>query len=389
MKKVTVGLVGSGFSATLHAMSYPKVYGLEVQVKAVASVAPDAAKFAAVHGIPDVYSDLENMLRDPEIDVVDICTPPVLHQDMVEMAVRAGKHVICEKPLTGYCGRIGDASPIGKQVSKRQMYERLMESLDKSKQVVKGSGQLFCYAENWVYAPTVRKAAEIIHVAKPKLLVLKGEESHCGSHAPHAAQWDQTGGGALIRQGCHPLSAVLYLKQEEARARGEVISMESVTADVGSIVSRLSAADSQHIAARPVDVEDWAQMTVTFSDGTKALVQAGDIILGGVRNLVELYSSQGVMHCNIAPNTHMLNYSATGQELKDVYITEKVETKAGWQFVCIDEELTRGYIGELQDFMECVAYGRQPLSGYELAYDTVKATYAAYWAAEEGIRVKL
>ena len=389
MRKVRVGMVGSGFSATLHAMSYPKVYGLDVKVKAVASVAADAGKFAKQHGIQDVYSDYAQMLKDPEIDVVDICTPPVLHQDMVEMALRAGKHVICEKPLTGYCGRPGDSSPIGRNVPKKVMYEHLMESLEHNRQVVVNSGKLFCYAENWVYAPTIRKATEIIHAAKPKLLVLKGEESHCGSHAPHAAQWDQTGGGALIRQGCHPLSAVLYLKQQEAKSRGEVITMESVTADVGSIVARLDASDSRHIAARPVDVEDWAQMTITFSDGSKALVQAGDIILGGVRNLVEVYSSQGVMHCNIAPNTHMLNYSVTGQELADIYITEKVETKAGWQFVCIDEEITRGYIGELQDFMECVAYGRQPLSDYELAYDTIKATYAAYWAAEEGIRVKL
>jgi predicted dehydrogenase len=389
MKKVTVGFVGSGFAATLHATSYPKVHGLDVRMKAVASTSANAGKFAAQHGIPDVYRDLNDLLADPEIDAVDICTPPVFHRDMVEEALKAGKHVICEKPLTGYCGRSGDQSPIGRHVPKQAMYEYLMDSLERNKQLVNASGKLFCYAENWVYAPTVRKAVEIIHAAKPKLLVIKGEESHSGSHALHAAQWDKTGGGALIRQGCHPLSAVLYLKQEEAKARGEKIAMDSVTADVGEIISHLASQDLRHIAARPVDVEDWAQMTVTFSDETKALVQAGDLILGGVRNLVEIYTSQGVMHCNIAPNTHMLNYSAGGQGLENVYITEKVETKLGWQFVCIDEEVTRGYIGELQDFMECVAYGRQPLSGYDLAYDTVKATYAAYWAAEAGIRVKV
>lgn len=389
MKQVTVGLVGSGFSATLHAASYPKVHGVDVRMKAVASMDANVGKFAAQYGIRDIYRDLKELLADPEIDVVDICTPPVLHRDMVEEVLKAGKHVICEKPLTGYCGRPGDQTPIGRHVPKQAMYEYLMESMESNKQLVKSSGKLFCYAENWVYAPTIRKSVEIIRAAKPKLLVLKGEESHSGSHAPHAAEWDKTGGGALIRQGCHPLSAVLYLKQEEAKARGEIITMESITADMGEITSRLAPQDLRYISARPVDVEDWAQMTVTFSDGTKALVQAGDMILGGVRNLVEVYTNQGVMHCNIAPNTHMLNYSAGGEGLENIYITEKVETKLGWQFVCIDEELTRGYIGELQDFMECVVSGRQPLSGYDLAYDTIKATYAAYWAAEAGIRVKL
>jgi len=75
--------------------------------------------------------------------------------------------------------------------------------------------------------------------------------------------------------------------------------------------------------------------------------------------------------------------------LKDVYITEKVDRKTGWQYVCLEEEWTRGYTQEIQDFMECVAYDRQPLAGIELAYATIQATYAAYWAAEDGKRIKL
>ena len=47
----------------------------------------------------------------------------------------------------------------------------------------------------------------------------------------------------------------------------------------------LPAADRPYITARPVDVEDWATLTLTFSDGTKGTVFAGDMILGGVRNL--------------------------------------------------------------------------------------------------------
>lgn len=67
--------------------------------------------------------------------------------------------------------------------------------------------------------------------------------------------WDMSGGGALIRQGCHPLSAVLYLKQVEARARGETIGIADVTADVGNIGDTLSADDHRYILSHPVDVE--------------------------------------------------------------------------------------------------------------------------------------
>jgi predicted dehydrogenase len=72
-----------------------------------------------------------------------------------------------------------------------------------------------------------------------------------------------------------------------------------------------------------------------------------------------------------------------------LYITEKVDRKTGWQYVCLEEEWTRGYLQEIQDFMECAATGRQPLSDLALAYETIKVNYAGYWAAEEGRRVVL
>ena len=50
---------------------------------------------------------------------------------------------------------------------------------------------------------------------------------------------------------------------------------------------------------------------------------------------------------------------------------------------------TRGYLQEIQDFMECVALGRQPLADVGLAYETIKVNYAGYWSAEDGRRVAL
>ena len=79
-----------------------------------------------------------------------------------------------------------------------------------------------------------------------------------------------------------------------------------------------------------------------------------------------------------------MSYLTDEEKLAGVYITEKVDRKTGWQFVCLEEEWTRGYLQEIQDFMECVALGRQPLAGLELAFETIKINYAGYWSAEEG-----
>src|SRR5262249_56661609 len=97
--------------------------------------------------------------------------------------------------------------------------------MDATRAAIEASGRLFMYAEDWIYAPAVSKTVEILEATRDKILFMKAEESHSGSHAAHAAQWAMTGGGSLIRMGCHPLSTVLYLKQVDARARGERISV--------------------------------------------------------------------------------------------------------------------------------------------------------------------
>src|SRR6516225_1062879 len=157
MPKVMVGLVGCGFVAELHMYAYRRVYGVDAEVTAVAARGDHVRDFAAKHGIRTTYRDYRELIADREIDVVDICTPPALHAAMIVAAVEAGKHVICEKPFTGYFGRPGDKTPIGKHVAKSRMYERVMEEMEKTCATVKATGRLFMYAEDWVYAPAVTK----------------------------------------------------------------------------------------------------------------------------------------------------------------------------------------------------------------------------------------
>jgi predicted dehydrogenase len=389
MAKLRVGLVGCGFAAELHMYAYKRVHGLDAAVTAVAARGDHVGDFAKKHGIGDTHRDFRALLADKEIDVIDICTPPALHAAMIVAAMQAGKHVICEKPFAGYFGRGDDRLPIGKHVAKSLMYRRVIEEMDQTLAAMKSSGRLFMYAEDWIYAPAVTKTVEILRATKDKILFMKAEESHSGSHAAHAAQWSMTGGGSLIRMGCHPLSTVLYLKQVEAAARGEPIAVSQVSADVGNVAACLPPEERPFIKANPVDVEDWGMLTLTFSDGTKSTVFSGDMIMGGVRNTVETYTNGGSLFANITPNNHMMSYLTDEKKLDGVYITEKVDRKTGWQFICLEEEWTRGYLQEIQDFMECAAFGRQPLADAGLAYETMKVNYAAYWSAEEGRRIAL
>ena len=83
MAKVRVGLVGCGFVAELHMYAYQRVYGVDAAVTAVAARGDHVVDFAKKHRIPNAYRDFRALLADKEIDVVDICTPPMLHATMI------------------------------------------------------------------------------------------------------------------------------------------------------------------------------------------------------------------------------------------------------------------------------------------------------------------
>ena len=131
MKKVVVGMIGTGFAAQMHVEAYRKIYGVEVVLKAAASLAPDAKEFAEKAGIMQMFDDYHRLLQDPEIDVIDIVTPPCLHAQMAEDILRSKKHVICEKPLTGFF-ESREFEEVG-NTPKRQMYEAVCEKAERLK----------------------------------------------------------------------------------------------------------------------------------------------------------------------------------------------------------------------------------------------------------------
>lgn len=108
MKTINIALIGSGYGGVLHANGYRKVSKVPVKIKTVVDAydLEKAQKLANNYGIENVSRNIEDILNDPEIDIVDICTPPMSHVDITMRALKAGKHVICEKPLTGWLCKV-------------------------------------------------------------------------------------------------------------------------------------------------------------------------------------------------------------------------------------------------------------------------------------------
>lgn len=386
VKPVVIGTIGAGYAAQLHGNGYEKISVVPVRLKTICDLNIDLAnQIKERYGYEQAITNFDDMLADPEIDVIDIVAPPFLHCSMAIKAMRAGKHVICEKPLTGYFGKPGEEN-VG-HTEKAKMYQEVMATMDELKAVIQETGKKFMYAENFVYATPIQKAAQLVRAKKSKILFLQGFVGLKGSSSPVAGKWNKTGGGQLVRNGTHPLSGMLWLKQQEAAARGETITVKSVSADVGVTTACLSEHEHRHISAHPEDVEDYAAVTVTFSDGTKCLTIASDTVLGGTQNNVDVFCNDSALRCQITPPDLLDTYFLDEDGLEDIFLGEMLPSKLGWNKAFVSDEVIRGYTGELQDFMEAVAYDREPASDFDLAYETAKIMYAAYQSAEEGRRI--
>ncbi len=393
MDKVRLGMVGAGFSAHLHLHNYEKLRGSKVEIVGMASrTEKGAVQTAREFHIPSVYTDYRNLLERKDLDAIDLCVPTHLHEEMIIEAAKAGKHVICEKPLTGYFGEGVEGEGIGFRVPREAMLKRALEGSSRIRKAIEQNRVLFCYAEDWVYAPPLTKIKRIVRASRGTILDIRAEESHSGSHAEYSRKWRTSGGGSLIRLGCHPISAALHLKVDEGRFRdGRPIRPKFVTGEVGqhTRIPSFQKEPRRWIVTSWEDVEDWSALIITFEDGSKATIFASDGVLGGTRNNLQVYLSNAVAFANINPNNAVEVYAPDAHILGEEYIAEKLETKAGWNFASPDEDWMRGYPQELEDFIQSILEGKEPISGLDLAEDTLKVVYAGYLSAEKGQRIQI
>jgi predicted dehydrogenase len=397
MKTLGIGLVGARYGARMHLANYAKLPRGLVEVRGVCSRAQASAEaLAREANIPFATDDFAALLARADIDVVDLCVPPALHHTFAIRAAEAGKHIIMEKPLTGYFGEPGDPEPIGQKVSRAKMWAGARRNAEAVREAVARNGVRFCYAENWVYAPPIDKMRRLIAAASGSVLELRAEENHSGSNSVFSREWKSTGGGVLLRMGVHSVGACLHLKQWEGEVRrGRGIRPISVLADTADLIHSEAAALAheagahQWISANPVDVENWANLVIRFDDGTRATVMVSDAGLGGLNTRVSAYMTDGVIKANMTANDGIETYAPVAGIFEKEYFTEKLETKAGWNRPSCDEDWFRGFAQEIADFAGAIHEGREPRSGIDLAVECVNVIYAGYLSAAEGRRVDL
>ncbi len=380
-KIIRAGIIGSGFAAKFHYEAIRRIYSMKVIVAGAFSINEKRLnEFTEPRNIKN-FDSLEALIAAS--DAVHICTPPATHEEIVIAVLRQGKHVIVEKPFTGY---FGDGSPEfnGDTFSRKEGLKHAMQSVQRMLKAEQESAGVIFYAENWIYAPAIQKEREIIEKTKAQILWIQAQQSHSGSHSLDYGKWHSAGGGSLMGKGSHPLAAAIYLKHVEGRTRnGKPIRPKTISARTHAITRMQSYKDDGYLRDTYKDVEDYAMIHLVFEDGTIADVVASELLHGGVKNFVEVHANNHRTLCNIAPNNAMMTYNPSPENFNDIYVVEKTGTKQGWSFISPDEAWFNGYQHEMDAFYQSLIYGDQIESNSQLAADIIATIYTAYVSAEQ------
>ena len=85
----------------------------------------------------------------------------------------------------------------------------------------------------------------------------------------------------------------------------------------------------------------------------------------------------------------MKTYFVEDDELEDIYISENLTCKLGWNNVFISESVLRGYINQIKEFFNCIINNEEPKSNFKIAKDTVETIYYAYVSSSQGKKIFL
>ncbi|HEU4324288.1 MAG TPA: Gfo/Idh/MocA family oxidoreductase [Roseiflexaceae bacterium] len=192
-----------------------------------------AARIAEEHGIPRVTTDLAELCRMDDLDLIDICTPPHLHYEQVLQVLEAGKHAVCEKPLVSSLAQVDDLLAAEARSGRRVMpifQYRFGHGIQKLKYLVEsglaGRAYLATVETAW------RRRADYYAV-------------------PWRGKWSTELGGLLLGHAIHAHDMLCY-----------------VLGPIRRVFARAAT------RVNPIEVEDCAGVTLEMADGSLATLSA-------------------------------------------------------------------------------------------------------------------
>jgi predicted dehydrogenase len=347
MKKLGFGIIGLGMIADVHAMAI-KDFENGHLVSGCSRSEEGASRFASKHGCRS-YTDLEEFLADPELDIVTIATPSGLHLDSAIAAARAKKHVIVEKPLE-----------ITKERCNRIIAECALND-------VKLAG---IFPSRYHEAPILIKQA-IEQGRFGKIVMADAQVKWYRSQQYYDSgawrgTWELDGGGALINQSIHAIDLLQWF--------------------MGDVKQVFAYTDT--LAHERIEVEDTAVAVIRFTNGALGVIEGTTGAYPGFLKKIEILGTEGSV---ILEEESIIAWNFKHETAEDEIIRERFSHKTKTGGGAADPKAI-GYHGHYKLFKSCAdaVLNDTPveLSG-EQSRNAVEIIEAIYRSSQSGSFVTL
>ena len=392
-KRLGIGFIGGGFITRFHIQSLISVRNVDVmgimsRTKASAEESAELARSIGVGDDAKAFDTITDMIADPNIDALWVCSPNFARIDTFEEianAISTGKGeligVACEKPL-------------GRNVAEAK---KVLE-LTKSVALLDG------YLENQIFAPSIVRGKEIIWArgasttGRPYLV--RAAEEHSGPHMPWFWEGSLQGGGVLNDMMCHSVEEARFMLTEPGKPRNSItpISISAHTdclkwqrPEYAKILSDNSGGKTDYLK-KPS--EDFARSLIEYldEDGNKLIVETTTswcFVGEGLRLSMELFGPEYSMFVNTLDPDLKVFFSreVVGDEGED--LVEKQNAESGSMPIVSNEAEVYGYTAENRHMVEYFLAGKRPEENFDDGLDVTRLLMAAYMSAEEGKTIQL
>lgn len=262
MKKIRIGIIGLGIIAEQHLSKYQSIEGCEVV--AGCDIVPERLESVCQkYNIPSRYDSIAEMLKRDDIDAVDICLHNCLHAPVAIAALRAGKHVYCEKPMAG---SYHDAL---------EMYKTMQETGNKLHVQL-----AWLYTSGTAIAKSMIDSGELGHIyhVRSNGYRRRGRPYVDGYGRKEFVNSEWSGGGALFDMGVYYISQLLYLldNPEPLRISGHVYQ----ETDIDPKRKEISNYNVEEFAVGLVDFNKGLTMNITEAWAVHMNKFEGSCIMG-------------------------------------------------------------------------------------------------------------